>query len=233
MSAVPVCPSGEKCQCAKLADEPEWDTDENRGYHKVMITLSNETVASKVWHRSDPNRSKILLSTLYNFERHLKGVCRDLLRRPDTYFEQLVETYNAHIKPRFKNNRSKHVQYDSISYLRGGLQLLIDTHHSIQELDPESPYFQAVNKPRSLKYIRTAEPHGDDQRLRSLCRHIVIKLNAPIQYTLCLFIHELAHTPANHVCFRHDDHKHDFRIFQALFLDIAVRDGFISEAQFV
>jgi hypothetical protein len=238
----PVCPKNELCACSQMDDDPDffkkhgrysWDTEENEGYLTVTVG-NNET---KIWNystQSERMRSKDLLRKIYDLTALLQTKCKELLDVcTDEDYSLLIRNYKTKFGTRFDENPSKYVSYDNPEFIRNGLQLFLETKHTFQELDPSEKRFQAVNKPKTVNYSKKRIIMGDDQKLRSLHRHIVIKLLNSENYVLCLLIHELAHTPPNHVCFRTDDHKHDFRIFQALFLTIAKKYGYISRIIFV
>ena len=241
-TSTPVCPVNELCACRQMDDDPNffkkhgrysWDTEETEGYLPVTIN-GNET---KIWNyptQEKRQRSKELLTKIYELTSLLRVKTKELLEIcTDDDYTVLIQNYKTKIARRFQKNPSDFVKYDNPDFIRNGLQLFIDTKHTFQELDPSESRFQAVNKPKNVNYSKNRIVMGDDQKLRSLHRHIVIKLSSSNNYILCLLIHELAHTPPNHVCFRTDDHKHDFRIFQALFLNIAKKYGYINRIIFV
>ncbi len=81
---------------------------------------------------------------------------------------------------------------------------------------------------------------GADERLRAFDRNVVINLvrdGGDENELMCLIVHEFAHTPPNHVCFRKDDHKDDFRYFQLLILNMAEYfdppHKFVTEREYV
>jgi hypothetical protein len=241
-TTTPVCPIDELCACRQMDDDPtfyekygrySWDTEESIGY--LPVTVGNHS--TKVWnYKSAEKRRKsiALLTKIYELEELLKQTCRELLELcTDEDYSLLIRNYKTKYSQRFQENPSRYVSYDNPDFIRKGLQLFVDTTHTFQELDPSEERFQAVNKPKTVNFDKERNSLGDDQKLRSLHRHIVIKLNNSDNYILCLLIHELAHTPPNHVCFRTDDHKHDFRIFQALFLSIAKKHNKITRSIFI
>ncbi len=242
-TTTPVCPVDELCACRQMDDDPlfyekhgrySWDTEEDIGYLPVIVDGNHST---KIWnHRFENrrNKSKALLTKIYELEALLKLTCKEILDvcNDDDYL-LLIRNYKSKFSKNYEENPSRYVSYDNPEFIRNGLQLFIDTTHTFQELDPSEARFQAVNKPKNVNFKKERNSLGDDQKLRSLHRHIVIKLDRSDNYVLCLLIHELAHTPPNHVCFRTDDHKHDFRIFQALFLNIAFVNNMITKRIFV
>lgn len=79
--------------------------------------------------------------------------------------------------------------------------------------------FEGMNKPRSIVF--TNKPHvGPDGKRRAEWRDVFLKLDTRTpditQHELELFIHELAHTGANHIRWRDDDHGEDFTSFENL-----------------
>jgi len=242
---VPTCPQEDICQCSQMDIDPSykikygkysWDTEENVGYNEVNIELENgDVIRTKVWNESDEEVSKKYLKKIYEITNFLKMKCEEFKNLEDSDFEFLMNSYKTKFEKRFKKNSV--VSIDP-NFLRNCFDLFTKTTHTFQELNPNDTHFQAVNKPQNVQYSRDSIKIGADQRLRSYNRHVVIKLHFPRKideenYVMCLLLHELAHTPPNHVCFRVDDHKHDFRIFQALFLTIAKKHGYIKKTEFV
>jgi hypothetical protein len=245
---VKVCPSSSKelCQCKHSDYSPEyikkhgrysWDTEENIGYIPIQLTLdNNERITTKKWNSSD---SEEILRKIYELERFLQKKCKEIIEyavgNGTHIYTPLIQNYKKLFENKFQENPEKSLKLRNITpdFIHQCLILFTETKHSFQELDPNDPNFMAVNKPKNTNYSSDRISIGADQKLRSFKRHIVIKTNSNEQQTLCLLIHELAHTPPNHVCFRPDDHNHDFRIFQALFLQIAKKNGFIKKVIFV
>ncbi len=234
-----VCPVNEKCNCGQNDDDPKyfeehgkysWDVEEREGYTDVNIQLeSGGTVKSRVFgseHHIRPAKIQKLqmLHSLLFFIRDWCSVHQDL---PLHEYQALIDAYNRHVAPSYTENADVALTPE---YVREGIRIFARTLHTIQELDPNSDKFQAVNKPKNVTFFEHEPVQGRDRKLRSWNRHIVIKLALRGEcYLQRLMIHELAHTPANHLCFRHDDHSSDFRIFQAFFTEIAIRGGFFSE----
>lgn len=76
---------------------------------------------------------------------------------------------------------------------------------------PKGTVFLGIIKPR-MKYIdNKAPPVGKDKKERALYRHIFLDLSLSPRTLTKLIIHELAHTMANHVRYRVDDHHADFK----------------------
>jgi hypothetical protein len=247
MSKTPVCfSSAEKCNCdvENSADNVHlarhgrysWDTPEDEGYEHVQITLTDGTIVqTKVWSANVSSRTRVhavhMLRRAFELEKSLKQSCENILARvqvpEDTdIFQKLIDSYDEFIGNKYKRNRAVHV---TPSFIEEGLRIFVDTNHTMQELDPSSPLFQAVNKPKNVLYTAAAIDQGLDRKLRSSHRHVVFKTLGTEHDVIRLLIHEFAHTPANHLCFRVDDHCHDFRIFQVLFTQMAIRDFFLPE----
>lgn len=233
------CPVDEKCDCGVNDDNPEyfqkhgrysWDTEEDIGYIPVRLQLQNgKYVDSKVFDRSTKRKIK-MLTTCYEIEEMLRQYCVFLQNLPDDKLIKLINAYNSKYSTRFP--KSKHPL--TPKFLRNGFDLYTRTTHTFQELDPSSDKFNAVNKPKNVQYYPNEERHGSDFSLRSFRRHVVLKINSDSDnYIMCLLAHELAHTPPNHICFRHDDHNGDFRIFQSLFLSILKSRGYVKRGIFL
>ena len=111
--------------------------------------------------------------------------------------------------------------------------------YKVGEMHPLTPFF-GLNKPKYVRHGgRSATPIGADGKLRATSRYIFLTVRRPKrrlskfgisdyyetfprqnfefisakQYNN-LVIHELAHTCANHVMFRNDDHGPDFQMYE-------------------
>lgn len=73
---------------------------------------------------------------------------------------------------------------------------------------PKFTGFQGINKPR-MRVLTDLPPVGKDGQGRALYRHIFLNLDA--NELDDLIIHELAHSMANHIQWRNDDHHADFK----------------------
>lgn len=237
--------------CPRVEGEPNWETEENEGFEPVTIQYEGNLITSKVYTQGvdknviDAKKQKLqrchdLLAYLRERTRTILDESTDdqLLRCIATFQHQ----YNYVVNPTVEYLRQDPAT--KLAFVRNGLQLFLRTKHTIQELDPNETYFRAVNKPHApIKpdgtiprgpTVYESEPFmGNDERLRAFDRHIVISLKGTPNSIMCLLIHELAHTPPNHVCFRDDDHNDDFRFFQWLFLNMAQRNGMIDRRVFI
>uniref|UniRef100_A0A6C0CS70 Uncharacterized protein n=1 Tax=viral metagenome TaxID=1070528 RepID=A0A6C0CS70_9ZZZZ len=95
------------------------------------------------------------------------------------------------------------------------LNLFANTHHTFFEIVPSN--FNGLNKPKNVHTCHAETVHiGDDANLRAHRRHVMLAL--PVEkpsdklyaFLYRLYVHELAHTLANHVRYRPDDHNADF-----------------------
>lgn len=245
----------EKFDCGPINDDPEyhrlhpnekksWDAEESVGFDKVTITIHAGDRSTKrrsenthIWSAStnaEKEHNKSLLVQMYEMLDLIRERCAFILESAtDDQLRSCIKTYTNEPK-----TAKGFVENPDVSltpeFIRNGLRLFLATNHSIQQLDPGNADFQAVNKPKGLVRDSNTWFQGLDQRLRAYHRHIVIRLPGPNDnYTKCVFVHELAHTPPNHVCFRPDDHKDDFRIFQWFFFNMVERGGYITSRVYV
>ena len=241
--------------CPKVAGEPNWETEENEGFEPVTIHYNDNLIVSKLYTKGiiSPKEKEEKLAKLqqcHNLLAHLCTRAKVILEEiTDEQILRCIRAFRREMDSKrstalggepFQENPTVTYLRDSdsvrIAFVRQGLSLFLRTKHTIQELNPAESYFRAVNKPHAPirpdgtvpqgPSVADGEPFlGNDERLRAFHRHINISLKDSDNFTMCLLIHELAHTPPNHVCFRHDDHNDDFRFFQWLFLNMAQRAG--------
>ncbi len=84
------------------------------------------------------------------------------------------------------------------------------SRYLISEIPPGT-IFDGLDKPK-LRYIDQNAPFvGKDGQGRALYRDIFLNLNLSDNALLKLVQHELAHTMANHIRYRPDDHGADFK----------------------
>lgn len=82
---------------------------------------------------------------------------------------------------------------------------------------PKKTAFEGINKPRKRFNDPYAPSIGKDGTTRSVWRHMLLQLPKSKKLTKKLsdlIIHELAHTAANHVNWRPDDHGNDFNLYE-------------------
>lgn len=76
---------------------------------------------------------------------------------------------------------------------------------------PKGTMYAGLNKPK-MRYVDYTAPHvGKDKNGRALYRDIFLDLNRSEKSLKMLIIHELAHTMANHIFYRPEDHHADFK----------------------
>lgn len=76
---------------------------------------------------------------------------------------------------------------------------------------PRGTKFDGLNKPK-MRYVDKRLPLvGKDGNGRALYRDIFLNLNKSDKALTDLVIHELAHSMANHIMYRPDDHHADFK----------------------
>lgn len=98
------------------------------------------------------------------------------------------------------------------------------TGHTSRVLYGEFPAsnntFNGLNKPRDRYADILAPPIGKDQNIRARWRHVFFKIPNGLKNIhdnkqfIDLVIHELAHTAANHVRWRPNDHHKDFKDYE-------------------
>lgn len=74
---------------------------------------------------------------------------------------------------------------------------------------PKGTKFNGINKPRQRYMDSNAPPVGKDGNGRALYRDVFFDLST--KDLKSLVIHELAHSLANHIAYRPDDHHADFK----------------------
>lgn len=244
----------EKFDCGPINDDPDyhrlhpnekksWDAEEVEGFDRVTIVIhasdprKRRREETRIWSavsKEEKQHNEFLIIQMYEMLDLIRERCDFILKNAtDTQLLSCIRSYQNDAKKTKGFVENPDVQVTP-TFIRDGLRLFLATNHSIQQLDPGNADFQAVNKPKGLIRDSNTWFQGLDQRLRAYHRHIVIRLPGPNDnYTKCVFIHELAHTPPNHVCFRPDDHKDDFRIFQWFFFNMVERGGFITSRVYV
>lgn len=76
---------------------------------------------------------------------------------------------------------------------------------------PKGTAFDGLNKPKQRYYDKRLPPVGKDGIGRALYRDIFLNLHKSDKALKNLIIHELAHSLANHIMYRPDDHHADFQ----------------------
>lgn len=76
---------------------------------------------------------------------------------------------------------------------------------------PSGTKFMGLNKPKFRYLDKRLPPVGKDGKGRALYRDIFLDLNKNDKQLKSLVVHELAHSLANHIMYRPDDHHADFK----------------------
>lgn len=76
---------------------------------------------------------------------------------------------------------------------------------------PKGTAFAGLNKPKQRYQDKRVSVVGKDGNGRALYRDIFLDLDRNEKSLKNLIIHELAHSMANHIMYRPDDHHHDFK----------------------
>jgi len=84
---------------------------------------------------------------------------------------------------------------------------------------PKSTAFDGLNKPKLRYKDKRLPPVGKDGNGRALYRDIFLNLNKSDDSLRRLVIHELAHSLANHIMYRPNDHHADFKWAERLIED--------------
>ena len=105
-------------------------------------------------------------------------------------------------------------------------------------MNPTEYKFIGLNKPRNIIDIKK-NPHNTDKTLRASYKVVLLKFRDPKgNITLNkkkltqLLVHELAHTLANHVIYRYDDHGEDFKIFEKLLMKWCIMLGYSDSFEY-
>ena len=177
-------------------DKLKWDFDERTEYTLVLIDSYPYKVLKK---RSKEDQLRVAEKL-----HRLRLLNNIIVKNIDKYANgEGIEIYkNIHKGKPIKNKR-------------GG--------YLLSEMKP-STGFSGLNKPKERKIIKSSEIVGPDGKMRAGYRDIFLKINHKdnniSHEELDLFIHELAHTGANHVTWRNDDHGRDFISFENLLWNI-------------
>ena len=241
------CPESE----ADKRNRPEWESDELDGFESFPFKFEGRTIQAKIYTKGVPQEKIRMkqhrLQRCYDLLQWLRARTRLVLETAsDERLLQSIENFHKSFHAE-KNRDVTHLRSNDSSerlgFIRNGLDLFLRTNHTINELSPNTQGFWAVNKPHLPIRADGTIPDGPrrfgdevhmgaDERLRAFDRNIVVNLMRKDENELmCLIVHEFAHTPPNHICFREDDHKDDFRYFQWLFLNMA--EFFDSPNKFV
>ncbi len=84
------------------------------------------------------------------------------------------------------------------------------SRYLLSEMPPDETRLDGLMKPKMRYHDDNAIPIGKDGRGRALYRDMFLNLNKSESSLKNLVIHELAHSMANHIRWREDDHGKDF-----------------------
>ena len=183
--------------------KPFWDIEENKGFTRVgPFNMDNKHVFYKV--------------------------------RNDFTTGSMEAAYRIYQSDKFLKSIKKFLQINSWHPdINDEVLIFLKTPHKIQEI-PSNATFKGINKPKNVKKHQGAAWVGPDKEQRASWRLIMLsirKRNGSLKEwkdTQDLLIHEIAHTLANHVNYRHDDHKSDFKKSEKYLKGIANHPSFIK-----
>lgn len=172
-----------------MSKKPFWDIDEYADYVKIKSTNSNKYY-NIISSYKNKKQAVILLSSIDLF---IKEIARHI-----------------------KNN------FDSIpDRLKPGMLVFLEIHpnrHKLFELPVDSEFY-GLNKPKNVAVDLRLPKIGKDGFLKAEKRYIFFKLRypdgsfIPMEALQELVVHEIAHTAANHVRWRNDDHGKDYKMY--------------------
>lgn len=149
------------------------------------------------------------------------------------YIKELYENLKCYAKIEIKQNNFLD------TYERNGIRIFIEMKHDIMEINPTDTQFNAINKPKNVTLDKNVVPHNTDGKLRAKWRNLMFRLRTPSgnliynrKQVTKLVVHELAHTMANHVTWRSDDHGKDFQIYQKLLTRWCIILGLLDDYVF-
>jgi hypothetical protein len=192
-----------------------WDIDETDTFVKVH--------SYNVLKKHNPEK-RIFYSLLLEFfdttTKKIQSFYRDKIRQ---YIKTNCKDNNTIIK--------NTVLPSQILFLIPNLILFVNTPHRFSEIS-DNPYFSGINKPKNI-YESTSENdifiNVHDKLLRATWRLVMLKLSLPPKKLYELYVHEIAHTFANHVQYRHDDHKEDYIRCYNLFLKMTIQHNVYNQ----
>ena len=163
---------------------PMWDLEENKGY---LTYNYNGTEINILKKQLTPDKSLQIMMKINDF---------------------IIKLSN-YMKREFNNLPSN---------IKNGAILFITIHprkHKLFEIEPGNQFY-GLNKPKFVETNKYLPSVGKDGLLKARNRYLFFQLrnkNGTFKKDIELeqiVVHELAHTMANHVSWRDDDHKLDF-----------------------
>lgn len=160
----------------------QWDFDESEDYY---VTLYRDGYPYKVLRSHSPKIRKLVANKLHKM--------RNII-------DNLVENLSHAELPQHCHN----------------IQLFKDIHtdnYLLSEIRKDTGFI-GLNKPKDI--VKTnLPPVGPDKNLRAMWRDVFLTIDTRTpkitEKELELMVHEIAHTMANHVTWRDDDHGRDFQ----------------------
>ena len=192
-------------------DPVKWDFNERKGYKTIYI----EGYPYKVLNEKGSNKVAQKLHKLRLYTNKLmKKLEKEKYKYPKQsdnieIFLDIHKEYPCefHTAPPFRKRIKKHKT---------------NSNYLLSQI-PHNSDFDGLNKPR-LRCM-TYEPEvGPDGSIRADYRDIFLRLTPETKLSdlQSLYIHELAHTGANHNRFRIDDHKIDFQTCENILKNLKI-----------
>ncbi len=174
-------------------DKVKWDFDET----KIPIYIID-----KYPYKAFSEKNAIKLK---NIRDRITDLCinieKDRKKWENGKYSKNIELFLSIHEERYHTLLPEPFYYISLNGLPTSLYLISEM--------PKGTVYDGLDKPKGVHYVENAEPIGKDGKLRCLYRDIFLNLST--KGLTELIIHELAHTMANHVRYRHDDHHKDFK----------------------
>ncbi len=143
----------------------------------------------------------------------IDSLCDNLIENRDNWENSTdKEEYIEGIYVFLKIHCEQYYDTDSLPepFYTISLRGLTTSRYLLSEM-PKGTIYDGLSKPK-MRYNDPNEPSvGKDGSSRALYRDIFLNLNLNDKALKKLIIHELAHTAANHVYYRPDDHHADFK----------------------
>ena len=182
-------------------DKMKWDFPETKGFMAIYIDGYPYKVLK---NQSSRDRHKVA-NTLHSLRQLTNKVCKDIEKyEPKTHNIDVFLDIHQETPPIRGVNLMK-------PFKRRGQQYRTHSNYLISQI-PKTTGFEGLNKPKE-RYVTDQPFVGPDKNLRAEYRDVFLNLTpkTSINDIMDLWIHELAHTMANHVRYRPDDHHEDFQ----------------------
>lgn len=165
----------------------QWDFDESDKYYTILY---RDNYPYKVLKHHNPKTKKLVADKLHRMRKMIDNLTHNLSLLDIPKYKQRIQVFN-----------DIHMDNYLLSEIR------------------KDTGFIGLNKPKDI--VKTnLPPVGPDKNLRAMWRDVFLTINTRTpnitQEELELLVHELAHTMANHVTWRDDDHGRDFKECETL-----------------